>query len=111
MILRIQHMRAPTGTHARTRTHLPRRPRRLVFFDARYGALFSRMAPDTLCVLVSALLTETNVVLIASHPQPLTDMFEAAQVRKLVCVSVCGVCVSECVCVSALWTLVSCPCW
>lgn len=49
-------------------------------FDVEYQALFSRLSPDVLTILVSALLTETSIVLLASDPQPLTDVFEAAQV-------------------------------
>ncbi len=45
----------------------------------RYKALFSRLSPDVVTIFVNALLTETNVLLLASHPQPLTDVFEAAQ--------------------------------
>eukprot|EP00750_Incisomonas_marina_P006467 INCI14569.1.p1 GENE.INCI14569.1~~INCI14569.1.p1 ORF type:complete len:2081 (-),score=332.28 INCI14569.1:376-6132(-) len=48
-------------------------------FDVEYQALFSRLSPDVLTILVSALLTETSIVLLASDPQPLTDVFEAAQ--------------------------------
>lgn len=52
-------------------------------FDVEYRELFSRLSPDVLTILASALLTETSVVLIASHPQPLTDVFEAAQVSRV----------------------------
>lgn len=48
-------------------------------FDVNYAALFSQLAPDTIMIFISALLTETSVVLTCKHPQMITDIFEAAQ--------------------------------
>ena len=79
----------------------------LEHFDVNYAALLSRLAPDgvsqflfdtsyrspsmhtavhffaVIIAFITAILTATNVVVMASHQQPLTDIFEAAQVILL----------------------------